>query len=351
VNDDLGPIGHELDLRALRYFVAAAEELHFTRAAARLFIAQQALSRDIGRLERVLGTQLFTRTTRRVALTPAGERLLVRARELLALHDATLRELRPAARTYVADLLSQGRRTGLTVLDAARAAAPDVDFRGMYSGGMARTVSGLLAGTIDVGFGRADWTGRRPSAALEAELIRFEPLAVLLPDDHALAGLDAVPLAALEGYEIDVNIDDPASPEWTDLSLQLLALAKARPVAAHPTAIGVAEASHHLRRQGLPILTGADMADVPGGVVRPIVEPTMLFPWSVVYRRGSEVEPGVAALLEAARSVSEAEGWLDHPADAWLPAPEITALPGGATAATRTAGPAAGRTTRSRGSR
>jgi DNA-binding transcriptional LysR family regulator len=322
VNDEPAPVGRELDLRALRYFVAAAEELHFTRAAARLFIAQQALSRDIGRLERELGTQLFVRTTRRVALTPAGERLLVRARELLALHDATWRELRPVARTYVADLLSEGRRTGLTVLDAARDAARDIDFRGMYSGGMARTVSGLLAGTIDVGFGRADWTGRRESAALEAEIIRFEPLAVLLPDDHPLVGLDVVPVAALEGLEIDVNIDDPASPEWTDLALQMLAFAKARPVAPHPTAIGVAEASHHLRRQGLPILTGADMADVPGGVVRAIVEPTMLFPWSSVHRRGSEVEPGVAALLEAAHSTSQAERWLKRPEDAWLPAPE-----------------------------
>ena len=322
MNDDPAPIGHELGLRALRYFVAAAEELHFTRAAARLFIAQQALSRDIAGLERELGTQLFVRTTRRVALTPAGERLLLRARELLALHDATWRELRPAARTYVADLLSEGRRTGLTVLEAARAVAPDVDFRGLYSGGMARTVSGLLAGELDVGFGRAEWTGRRESAALTAEVIRFEPLAVLLPDDHALASLEVVPLAALEGLEIDVNIDDPASPEWSDLARQLLAIARARPVAAHPTAIGVAEASHHLRRQGLPILTGLDLADVRGGVVRAIVDPTMMFPWSIVYRRGSESEPGVAALLAAARSTSRAERWLDRSEDAWLPAPE-----------------------------
>jgi DNA-binding transcriptional LysR family regulator len=330
VNDEPAPIGRELDLRALRYFVAAAEELHFTRAAARLFIAQQALSRDIAHLERDLGTQLFTRTTRRVALTPAGERLLVRARELIALNDATWRELRPAARTTVADLLSEGRRTGVVVLETARDASPDLDFRGMYGGGMAKAVSGLLAGDIDVGFGRADWTSRRESAALVAELIRFEPLAVLLPDDYALAGLDVVPLEALEGHEIDVNIDDPASPEWTDLARQLLAVARARPVAAHTKAIGVEEASYHLRRQGLPILTGLDMADVPGGVVRAIVDPTMLFPWSIVYRRGSEREPGVAALLEAARATSRAEGWLDRAEDAWLPEPERSVVGRGA---------------------
>src|SRR5215213_4126352 len=83
----------ERDLRLLRHFVAVAEELHFTRAAARLYLAQQALSRDIARLERQLGLRLFARTTRRVALTPDGERLLARARELLALHDQTLQEL------------------------------------------------------------------------------------------------------------------------------------------------------------------------------------------------------------------------------------------------------------------
>jgi DNA-binding transcriptional LysR family regulator len=70
----------ELDLRLLRHFVAVAEELHFTRAAARLYLTQQALSRDIRRLEEQLGVSLFTRTTRRVALTPEGQRLLTRAR-------------------------------------------------------------------------------------------------------------------------------------------------------------------------------------------------------------------------------------------------------------------------------
>src|SRR5687767_11193742 len=84
----------ELDLRALRYFVAAAEELHFTRAAARLFVAQQVLSREVQKLERQLGVALFVRSTRRVALTADGERLLAHARQLLALHDQALRELR-----------------------------------------------------------------------------------------------------------------------------------------------------------------------------------------------------------------------------------------------------------------
>lgn len=322
MNDDLSPIGRELDLRALRYFVAAAEELHFTRAAARLFVAQQALSREIAQLERRLETPLFTRTTRRVALTPAGERLLDRARELLALHDATWRELRPAARTIVVDLLSEGRRMGVRILDAARAAAPELEFRGTYGGGMARTAARLLGGDLDVAFGRADWIGRPESRAIAVEPIRLEPLAFLLPDDHPLAAADVVPFAALEGLVIDVNREDPGSPEWTDIADQLLGAAGARPTPPHPTAVGLAEAAHHLRKQGLPILTVLDHAHLPGGVARPIVGPTPLYPWSMLFRRGSEREAGIATVLEVARSMAAAERWLDLPNDAWLPEPE-----------------------------
>ena len=322
MNEDLSPIGRELDLRALRYFVAVAEELHFTRAAARLFIAQQALSREIAQLEGRLETPLFTRTTRRVALTPAGERLLVRARELLSLHDATWRELRPAARTIVVDLLSEGRRTGVRILDAARAAAPELEFRGTYGGGMARTVARLLAGDLDVAFGRAEWIGSPALRPIESEPLRMEPLAFLLPDDHPLAAADAVPFAALEGLMIDVNREDPGSPEWTDIADQLLDAAGAGPTPPHPTAVGLAEAAHHLRKQGLPILTVLDHAELPGGVVRPIVDPTPLYPSSMLYRRGSERDAGIATILEVARSMAAAERWLDMPDDAWLPEPE-----------------------------
>src|SRR5215218_4200367 len=124
----------ELDLRLLRHFVAVAEELHFTRAAARLYLAQQALSRDIGRLEQQLGVRLFIRTTRRVALTAEGERLLVRARELLALHDQTLQELDDHHRPLLVDLLAEGH-TPARVLGAARRRAPHTELVARFHGG------------------------------------------------------------------------------------------------------------------------------------------------------------------------------------------------------------------------
>ena len=69
-----------MDLRQLEYFVAVAEELSFTRAAARCRVAQSALSHQVARLERAHGVVLFERTSRTVRLAPAGEVLLPRAR-------------------------------------------------------------------------------------------------------------------------------------------------------------------------------------------------------------------------------------------------------------------------------
>ncbi len=76
-----------VDLRRLRYFVAVAEERHFGRAAARLHVTTPPLSQRIRELEQALGLELFERTSRHVALTPAGERLLVDAREVLRAVD------------------------------------------------------------------------------------------------------------------------------------------------------------------------------------------------------------------------------------------------------------------------
>src|SRR3954451_21355872 len=89
----------DLDTRLLRAFVAVAEELSFTRAAARLFIAQQALSAQVAQLETRLGVKLFERTTRRVGLTDAGLRLLAHAREALAALDGMAAELDALQRT------------------------------------------------------------------------------------------------------------------------------------------------------------------------------------------------------------------------------------------------------------
>jgi DNA-binding transcriptional LysR family regulator len=333
VNTPSGPVGNELEIRSLRYFVAAAEELNFTRAAARLYVAQQALSREIKRLEARLGTALFVRTTRRVALTPDGERLLVRARELVAQHDAVWADLHvPAAQPTLVDLMSDGRLTATRILDAARQRSPTLEFRGRYTGGTGAALDRLATGGLDVVFGRVDWLDARPMPTIDHVLVRLEPLALLLPAGHPLAELEAVPVRRLRGLEIDGLPAHADAPEWTDLVRQFFALSGAHSTPPHVPAIGLEEAGHHLVRQGVPILASADHVEIPGGVIRPLVDPIPLYAWSMAWRRGSD-SPGISALRDAAADISAREDWLGaahHPgADTWLPEPDASRLANG----------------------
>ena len=313
----------DLDIRTLRSFVAVAEELHFTRAAARLFVAQQALSRDIARLEGRLGTPLLVRTTRRVTLTPEGQRLLERARTLVALHDELVTEVLHPTRPVLVDLMSEGRLTALRVLEAARARQPGLEFRGRYGGGMGMSMRRLEAAELDVAFGRVDWRGGS-GPRVEHELVRHEPLAVLLPATHPLAQHEAVPMAALAGAEIDANPANPDAPEWSDLVAQLLAITGAWATPHHIPAVGLDDQAHHLVQQNLPILTSIDHVDVPGGVIRQLVDPVPVYPWSLAWRAGAH-PAGLAAIREAAASIAAADRWVTLPSNAWLPDPEASA--------------------------
>ena len=333
VNSTGGPIGNELEIRALRYFVAAAEELNFTRAAARLYVAQQALSREIQRLEARLGTPLFHRTTRRVTLTPDGERLLVRARELIAQHDAIWADVvGPAAQPTVVDLMSDGRQTATRILDLARAREPALEFRGRYSGGTGAALDKLATGRLDVVLGRVGWLDQKPMPTIEHVLVRLEPLAVLLPAQHPLAAMEAVAVRSLRGMEVDGLPMHTKTPEWADLVVQFFALSGAHSTPPHLPAIGLEEAGYHLVRQGVPILASLDSIAVPGGVLRPLVDPVPLYAWSMAWRRGDD-SAGRSTLHAAAAELAAAEGWLtevgDRGSGTWLPEPEASRIANG----------------------
>jgi DNA-binding transcriptional LysR family regulator len=258
-----------------------------------------------------------------VTLTPEGKRFLVKARRLVALHDEIVGELEAPGRPIVIDLLSEGRRTGPRILDAIRSAAPELEFRATFGGGVGAAVRRLQAGDADVALGRAEWLGGALPAGIEHRPLRLEPLALMLPDGHPLATQETVPIAALAGLEIDVNPAHPEAPEWVDLARQLLALAGAVPTPPHLPAVGSENQADHLARQGLPILTGADHVPVPGGVIRPLVDPVPTFPWSIIWRR--ELNRSVSRVIQAAAArLTDAEGWLVRSDGAWLPEPEAS---------------------------
>src|ERR1700745_2221418 len=94
----------EIELRHLRYFIAVAEELHFSRAAKRLHIAQPPLSQQIRRLEQHIGHSLFNRNSRTVTLTQAGETLFERARHILKQIEEDVETVRKVGRGEMGSL-------------------------------------------------------------------------------------------------------------------------------------------------------------------------------------------------------------------------------------------------------
>jgi DNA-binding transcriptional LysR family regulator len=313
-----------VDPRLLRAFLVVAEELHFTRAAARLYVAQQALSRDVRRLERELGAELFLRTTRQVTLTPDGERLLPYARRVLAAQDELLAAFRQA-RPLLVDLNSPGLVTGRRVLHRARELAPEQELMARYESGLAWAAGELLAGRLDVSFGR--FAGLEPvlRAGLDHQLVRYEPMAVVLPEDHRLASLDAVPVDALAGESVYAGAGNPRTPEWTDLARRLFEGRDIEVAAPAPMAVGEEEFERVMAKMRNPILAVVDFPAMPRTVVRPLVDPVPLSAVSLVWRKGL-VHPGIDALRRAAVEIGSAEGWHLRPGDGWIPDIDVDML-------------------------
>jgi DNA-binding transcriptional LysR family regulator len=182
-----------LEIRELVYFVTVAEELHFSRAADRLGIAQPPLSRAISRLERRLGVTLFDRTSRRVSLTAAGRVFLDESRAVLASMDAAVRRTQQAERSNrLVVAVRPGKGSGLLadVLSGFGRRADAVPVEILFT---RRQVDAVRDGRADVGLacGTEDLDDLRT-----ADLIEESPVA-LLPAGHRLATRSAVTIADL----------------------------------------------------------------------------------------------------------------------------------------------------------
>ncbi|ARF55546.1 LysR family transcriptional regulator [Streptomyces gilvosporeus] len=303
----------DMEPRLLRVFVAVAEELHFTRAAARLYLAQQALSRDVRRLERELGVDLFVRTTRQVALTVEGERLLPYARRVLGAQDELAAAFRRDAERPLLVDVGAPVGTAYRVLEEARARVPEsCELVARFHSGLTGAAGELAAGRLDVSFGR--FAGLPPGvrAGLVQQPVRLEPMAVLLPEDHPLAARPAVPLAELAGETLYAGAGNAGTAEWTDLAARLFdgrGIAMAEPF---PEIEGSEEFVRVVRKRGWSVLASVEFIEVPGMVLRPVVDPVPLSPVSMVWRKGLR-HPGLEALRAAARELGEEGAWLASP--------------------------------------
>ena len=207
----------EIELRELRYFIAVAEELNFTRAAARLGMAQPPLSAAIGKLERKLGVRLLERTSRRVALTPAGAVLLEQGR--IAAEGVGAAIQRARRKGTQADRLTVAVKPGTSTdllkkimqAYAQDPRLPQVHLLFGHPGGPAAAVRG---GAADVAILRAPFDQR----GLDTELLLTEPRVAVLPAGHPLAGRPELRRADLAGQPMPRwagQADPAAHAYWT----------------------------------------------------------------------------------------------------------------------------------------
>jgi len=187
----------------LRGFVAVADELHFGRAAARLRITQPPLSRQIQKLERVVGAQLLERDNRRVTLTAAGQVFLIEARRLLALADSApelARRVSSGATGVVRLGFTAASTYGILgrLLNDLSDALPDVDID-LFEMVTREQIAALLNGEIDLGLARPPFDVE----TFGSRLLHREALLVAAPVGHRLLELDRpVTAADLNGESV-----------------------------------------------------------------------------------------------------------------------------------------------------
>ena len=278
--------GERMELRHLRYFVAVAEELNFTHAAARLRVAQPALSRQMKDLEEELQTPLFERGRTGVQLTQAGRVFHQRARAILAQAAEAANEARAAAGAITGSLVL-GFASGLhlnhlaPVIKNFQGAYPKVQFD--YFHGLAgQQLKALREGRIDVAFANLPF----PLDGLEHQVVWRVPFKVVLPQRHPLARRPALELADLRSEDFVFSTRE-ARPEFYDEFFRLCANAGFRPrvvkeVGGYPTNIlGLISVG-----LGVSVLPHFEKVERISGIAwRTLSQPRLWWDWALVWRR------------------------------------------------------------------
>jgi DNA-binding transcriptional LysR family regulator len=308
----------DLEPRLLRYFLAVANELHFGRAAARLYISQPSLSNQIRALERTLGTDLFVRTSRQVELTPAGRALLEEAPLALAALDRAAERARLAGEGIAGTVrLGYSPMAGYETLGAILAAAEhdSPNLTVIASESFSAQIPGrLLGGELDVGLALFPESMR----GVRSELLRMEPLALLLGEGHPLATMDPIPVGRLESETL-LLFPRELAPTYYDRVVEACERSGFQPQVrtfSDPPPQAMVARVRTTHEVGLPPASFAFHAAAAqlGVVARTLVEPTISVDWSVVW--ASRAQSGaISRLLESARRCSAENSWLQTSAN------------------------------------
>ncbi|GAB2631338.1 LysR family transcriptional regulator [Nocardia goodfellowii] len=294
-----------MDLQLLRKFLVVAEELHFGRAATRLHIAQSPLSQQIRRLETELGVTLFTRTTRNVTLTAAGEAFMPEARALLA-HADRAREIAAAhatgkrGRLRLSYVGSAAFEVLPRLLRSYRRSAPDVEID-LREHTTAEQLDALAAGNTQIALLRH--TPVLPGVS--SCLLRTEPLLAALPTGHRLAGRAVLPVEML-AEESFILFPRDQGPTFHDQLISLCHQAGFAPRIRHETrhmattvslvaaGLGISLVPASVRALRTQDITYVPLADTAAGI-------DLTMAW-----RTDAAGPTVHRFIECARA------WIDH---------------------------------------
>lgn len=315
----------ELDLAQVRAFVEVAEHRHFGRAAAKLFLTQQALSKRIQRLERTVGQPLLARGPRGVELTATGQRFLPYARQLVAAADAAASAARPEVWPLRLDVWGQ-MQAPLRIVHRLLEQTPELSIQLSMRRSLAAALEAIGHGELDACFGRVHDPDRSWPAGLAHQPALLERCVVALSVDHPLAGAARLRLADLAGATMWCAVEGSPA-ELRDWWQRLAAHLRVQ-VAQEGRNLGLEHAIDRLRgHPGLFAVFGADWPMPADAGIRVIpLAPAPCYLWSLAWPTANP-HPLLPLLLERLDQLGRADGWLAYdPEHDWLPDVDLAQL-------------------------
>ncbi|MFC5185577.1 LysR family transcriptional regulator [Actinomadura harenae] len=302
----------ELDLGAVRAFLAVVDDGHFTGAADDLDMTQQAVSKRIARLEADLGVSLLNRSRGGARPTEDGAVFLPQARALVGLADQATAMFRSRRRALRVDVLARAAAPVDIVRDFYDAGDVDVDM--VVSRSTVPRWTALSDGSIDAAFGRV--TGGLPSG-IERVPACLEPIPVVVGRRHPLARRRSVPMSELSGLTAWMP-GNARDSEWAEYYDFLSAEFGVRIDTSGPVFGG----AHIMERIGesSELITFASKTQLTGHpdiVHIPIVDPTPVYPWTLMWQKANR-HPALPQLVAHVRDHRRALA----ARDLWMPAPD-----------------------------